>query len=142
VHINRALLPGIFASIKGVEFLEVSFRKQGTENVFGVMSRGSGGDHLVKGSADQRISLKLSFNGGMQGEVRGGTDGVAIERGLVRSALTKVSEFEGIVNVFEVQVFPDDLGVELAFVREIVDSSGFDSCIDETFMRANKLAQD
>jgi hypothetical protein len=40
VHINRALLPGIFANIKGVEFLELSFGKQ--ENVFGVMSRGSG----------------------------------------------------------------------------------------------------
>jgi hypothetical protein len=53
-----------------------------------------------------------------------------------------VSEFEGIVNVFEVHVFPDDLGIELAFVREIVDSSGFDSCIDETFVRANKLAKD
>jgi hypothetical protein len=46
------------------------------------------------------------------------------------------------VNVFDVHVFPDDLGIELAFVREIVDSSGLDSCIDETFMRANKLAKD
>lgn len=106
------------------------------------MSRASGGDDVVKGNADQRISLTLSFNGGMKGEVGRGTDGVAIARGLIRSALSKVSEFEGIVNEFEVQVLPDDPGVELAFVREIVDRSGFDSCIDETVLRANKPAKD
>jgi hypothetical protein len=112
VDINSPLLPGIFAGIKRVHFLELGFGEQCTENMFGVMSRGARGDHLVKGGADQRICLNLSFNGGVEGEVGGGTDGVAVEGGRLRSAAIQVSEFEGVVNVFKVHVFLDDLGKE------------------------------
>jgi hypothetical protein len=54
---------GSVIGIQRVYFLELGFGEQGTENMFGVMSRGARGDHLVKGGADQRICLNLSFNG-------------------------------------------------------------------------------